>query len=66
MEAMTVLELACSWKVKLLNEKKEDHPLMGKQPTKRANIDDETARKDLRIAGANDVIKNVLCFLVLE
>jgi hypothetical protein len=65
-EAMTVLELAL-WKAKLLAKKEDDHSLVGKQPTKRAKIDDETYRKDLRIiSGASDVIKNVCSFLVLE
>ena len=66
-EAMTLLELAL-WKAKLLDEKEEeDHFLGGKQASKRAKIDDETARTELRItSGASDVITNVLSFLVLE
>ena len=65
-EAMTLLELAL-WKAKLLDENQGDHPLVGKQPTKRAKIDNDTARKELRItSGASDVITNVLSFLVLE
>jgi hypothetical protein len=66
-EAMTLLELAL-WKAKLLDEKEEeDHFLGGKQASKRAKIDDETARTELRItSGASDVIENVLSFLVLE
>jgi hypothetical protein len=64
-EAMTLLELAL-WKAKLLDEK-ETHFLGGKQASKRAKIDDETARTELRItSGASDVITNVLSFLVLE
>jgi hypothetical protein len=65
-EAMTLLELAL-WKAKLLDEKEEGHSFVEKQPTKRAKIDDETARTELRItSGASDVITNVLSFLVLE
>ena len=65
-EAMTLFELAL-WKAKLLDEKEEDHFLGGKQASKRAKIDDETARTELRITSrASDVIKNVLSFLVLE
>ena len=64
-EAMTLLELAL-WKAKLLDEK-EAHFLGGKQASKRAKIDDETARTELRItSGASDVITNVFSFLVLE
>ena len=65
-EAMTLLELAL-WKAKLLDEKEEGHSFVEKQPTKRAKIDDEIARRELRIiSGASDVITNVLSFLVLE
>ena len=67
-EATTQLELAL-WKAKLLDEKEEedDDFLGGKQASKRAKIDDETARNELRsTSGASDVITNVLSFLVLE
>jgi hypothetical protein len=66
-EAMTLLKLAL-WKANLLDEKEEkDHFLGGKLASKRAKIDDETSRTDLRItSGASDVITNVLSFLVLE
>jgi hypothetical protein len=65
-EAMTLLELAL-WKAKLLDKKEEGHYLGEKQPTKRAKIDDETARKELRItSGASDAITNILSFLILE
>jgi len=63
-EAMTLLELAL-WKAKLLDKKEEGHYFGEKQPTTRAKIDDETARRELRItSGASDVIMNVLSFLV--
>ena len=65
-EAMTLLELAL-WKAKLLDKKEEGHYLWEKRPTKRAKIDDETARKELRItSGASDAITNILSFLILE
>ena len=65
-EAMTLLELAL-WKAKLLEKEEADHLLGGKQAAKRAKIDDESARTELRItSGASDVITNVLSFLALE
>jgi hypothetical protein len=64
-EFTTLLELAL-WKVKL-DEKDEVENTLEIQKTKKAKIDDDTARQELRItSGANIVIKNVLPFLVLE
>ena len=64
-EAMTLLELAL-WKAKLLDENEEGHSLGDNQPTKKAKIDFDFARKALRItSGASDVINNVLPFLAL-
>jgi hypothetical protein len=64
-EFTTLLELAL-WKVKL-DEKEEVENTLEIQKTKKAKIDDDTARQELRItSGANIVIKNVLPFLVLE
>ncbi len=64
-EFTTLLELAL-WKVKL-NGKEEVENAVDIQKTKKAKIDEDTARQELRItSGANIVIKNVLPFLVLE
>jgi hypothetical protein len=64
-EVMTVLELAL-WKAKLRDEK-EDHALVGKQPTKKVKIDTKAVRKEQRImSGASIVIQNILPFLALE
>jgi hypothetical protein len=69
-EAMTLLELAL-WKAKLLDENEDGHSLCktlgDKQPTKKAKIDYDSARKALRItSGASDVIQNVLSFLAIK
>ena len=64
-EFTTLLELAL-WKVKL-DEKEVVENTLEIQKTKKAKIDDDAARQELRItSGANIVIKNVLPFLVLE
>ncbi len=64
-EFTSLLELAL-WKAKL-NEKEEVGNAVDIQKTKKAKIDEDAARQDLRItSGANIVIKNVLSFLVLE
>jgi len=64
--SMTPLELAL-WKAKLLDGNKEgDKSLGDKLATKKAKIDDDAVRKELRItSGASIVIKNVLPFLAL-
>ena len=65
-KSMTLLELAI-WKAKLLDENEEGHSLGDNQPTKKAKIDSDSARKALRItSGASDVIQNVLPFLAIE
>ena len=59
---MTLLELVI-WKAKL--EEKDDDSTERVQ-TKRAKIDEESARKEKRItSGADTIIKNVLPFLKL-
>mmetsp|Transcript_3496 Transcript_3496/g.5099 ORF Transcript_3496/g.5099 Transcript_3496/m.5099 type:complete len:326 (-) Transcript_3496:69-1046(-) len=61
-EAVTLLELAL-WKAKL--DEKEDTFAEG--GTKRAKVDDGSARRERRVTcGADIVIKNVLPFLQLE
>jgi hypothetical protein len=65
-KSMTLLELAI-WKAKLLDENEEGYSLGDNQPTKKAKIDSDSARKALRItSGASDVIQNVLPFLAIE
>jgi hypothetical protein len=64
-EFTTLLELAL-WKVKL-DEKEDVENAVEIQKTKKAKIDADAARQELRVtSGANIVIKNVLPFLVLE
>ena len=61
-EGITLLELAL-WKAKL--GEKEGSFL--ERPTKKAKVDCESARKEIRVtSGADIVIKNVLPFLQLE
>ena len=65
-EFTTLLELAL-WKAKLDEKKMLRIPYLEIQKTKKAKIDEDAARQDLRVtSGANIVIKNVLPFLVLE
>ena len=61
-EGTTLLELAL-WKAKQLDEKEESS---GERQTKKAKVDNRSARKERRITcGADTVIKNVLPFLKL-
>lgn len=63
-EFTVLLELAL-WKAKL--DEKVEVESRDIQKTKKAKIDEDAARQELRVtSGANIVIKNVLPFLTLE